>query len=74
MKTNGNQTAYPTGDHNNVEPEYGISKREYFSALFMQGYLSSDPPNENTTVNQTAEWSVKCADALINALNAALCS
>lgn len=47
----------------------GLTKREYFASDAMKGYLSSDPANENSQVKQTAEWAVKMADALIEALN-----
>jgi hypothetical protein len=36
---NAFKTAYPTGDHNNVEPEYGICKLEHFAGLAMQARL-----------------------------------
>jgi hypothetical protein len=51
---------------------YGLTKREYFAALAMQGVCSG-----NITVNSkitghpayTAEFAVQCADALIEELN-----
>lgn len=49
----------------------GITLRQYYAGLAMQGYMAADPlaANETRTVIQTAEWSVKVADALIAALN-----
>lgn len=55
------------------DPWSGITKREYFAGLAMQGLLSlydgqSIVPNENN-VNYMAELSVKSADALLEALS-----
>jgi hypothetical protein len=46
----------------------GLSKREYFAGLAMQGYCAN---NECHTggYEKIAKWSVEMADALINALN-----
>lgn len=43
----------------------GLTKRELFAAMAMQGYVS-DP---NSSPIKAAEFAVKCADALINELN-----
>ena len=50
----------------------GLTKREYFAALAMQGYISSGQViNGKMTVDQYdyAFIAVKAADALINELN-----
>jgi len=39
---NSLQSAYPTGDHRGVQPEYGISKLEYFAGIAMQGLISKE--------------------------------
>ena len=44
----------------------GLTKREYFAAIAMQGLLASDL---NTSVQDFAIRSVEFADALIDALN-----
>lgn len=44
---------------------FGISKRELFSAMIMQGTMNSIVED----LSQTAELSVQAADALINELN-----
>ena len=51
--------------------QYGLTKREYFAAMAMQGFLSNTP--DWTDSDQCLKWvsesSVKYADALIEALN-----
>ena len=51
--------------------DYGLTKREYFAAMAMQGYLAGDEDaaNEKWSVSQTAKWAVMVADALILELN-----
>jgi hypothetical protein len=46
----------------------GITKREYFAAVAMNGMLS-DPNSATLTSENVAELSVNMAHALINALN-----
>lgn len=48
------------------EPQYGLTKREYFAALAMQGIVSTDLAD---TYENFAKASVAMADALIKALN-----
>lgn len=45
---------------------YGLTKRELFAAMAMQGFCA-DP--EMGTIEKSASLAVKCADALINELN-----
>ena len=72
--TKGNDLAHPTNiidPERQFAPEYhtGLTKREYFAAMAMQGIVS------NHAMIDTANWewlsgqSVIAADALINALN-----
>lgn len=81
MKTNPNESAFPEVQN---EPQfnthtYGLTKREYFAGLAMQG-LSSIPLDENkilpmlkeaeiTLAQACAIDAVEYADALIEALN-----
>lgn len=71
--TNGNDNAYPYATHDQdgrvAEIEFGLTKREYFAAMAMQGMLSNDAVNRLDNANHLFEASVKAADALINALN-----
>jgi hypothetical protein len=46
--------------------ERGLTKREYFAALAMQGMMAN---NRDGSSQLFAELSVKMADALIKALN-----
>jgi hypothetical protein len=76
--TNGTHDAFPTlvnGDDVHGEP--GLTKREYFAAMAMQGIIASNDEtfaqiavNYNVPVTQiTAEVAVGFADGLIEALN-----
>ena len=82
--TNGNDLAHPTNiidTDSRFESEYhtGLSKREYFSVMALQGICAtfSGSPNAERqaekvgkTLSETmAIYAVDVADALINALN-----
>lgn len=63
------QSAFPTGDQNNVQPEYGLSKREIFTMAAMQG-IAARSDYSGVSRNIFATEAVKFADATIDALNA----
>lgn len=70
METKPNASAFPFQDNGStVVPELGLSKREYFSAMIMQGLASNSQNIENTT-KADAIIAVNAADQLILALNA----
>lgn len=46
-----------------------LTKREYFAAMAMQGYLASVPTDIIERPEYAASHAVKYADALINELN-----
>lgn len=46
-------------------PQVGLTKREYFAALAMQGFVS----NTQIGIHEIANLSVKIAEALIEQLN-----
>lgn len=51
----------------------GLTKREYFAAMAMQGFNSVNSPWRSITDDRNrffAQWAVEQADALIAALNA----
>lgn len=56
---------YPTENPENN----GLTKREYFAAMAMQGLASTITIHRDELVKFIAEASVTCADALIEALN-----
>lgn len=74
MKNNPNHLAFPgnqatkdnRGFDNGVIYHQGLTKREYFAALAMQGILASD---DTITFDQVTECAVKHADKLIEELN-----
>lgn len=48
----------------------GLTKREYFASMAMQGLTSVDNfSDDNETISKMAKWSVKCADALLDELD-----
>lgn len=57
---NGKQGAFAMLDQNGSFTQYGLTKREYFAGLAMQGISAFNLPYE-----MTAEQSVKLADALL---------
>jgi len=38
--TNSEASAFPMGEQRGVQPEYGLTKREYFAGLALSGLLS----------------------------------
>lgn len=67
MTTNANTYVYPVGDHSHIQGEYGLTKREYFAALAMQGlFASAEYPSASSI--QIAEMAVRQADALLKRL------
>lgn len=67
MKTDGNGQVYP-GVGVNDQDEYGLSKREYFAAKALQGYIASDLYS-NASYETVCEYAVQAADVLIKELN-----
>lgn len=74
--TNGNDLAHPTNiidPEGQFAPEYhtGLTKREYFAAMALQGILAGNEINRTgrKTPYSIAELATSYADALINALN-----
>ncbi len=77
MTENGNKPAYPiltnridglTGSSEIELNAEGMTKREYFAAMAMQGWLSSFGEDQLAGPEGVAKFSVKCADALISEL------
>ena len=73
--TNANESAMPLNEFAySMQFSSGLTKREYFAAMAMQGLLASFTQKSaigawNNETKETAEASVHLADALINALN-----
>lgn len=71
--TNGADTAFPAWEMGGQGPEptnFGLTKREMFAAMAMQGMLSVFDPNSLPHTweghpSSLASIAVKCADALI---------
>lgn len=78
QRTPGDFPAFPVPCHlgqsgDSLAPfDFGMSLRQYYAGLAMQGILASWPANSRALDGQaTAETAVKFADALIVALEAA---
>lgn len=68
---NRNQNAYPITieDNGNASVTHlGLTKREYFAAMAMQGYVVNRLAQCDIGRKRIAEWSVKMADELLKAL------
>lgn len=65
--TNPNDRINPIPDYKDIYKE-GLTKREFFAAMAMQGYISCGKSSV-ITITTLAECSVQQADALIKALN-----
>jgi len=69
---NGQLPAFATTglytDEVNYEPQLGLTKREYFAAMAMQGMLSQQNPNSIWEVSDIVENSIKHADAVLAGL------
>ena len=68
MKTRPEQFAFP-GD---LVHEYGLTKREYFAAMAMQGLVANSSPEEYVIIAETGGVvvnAVRIADKLIKELN-----
>jgi len=73
QKTIGKESAFPDANHANPQfnyPTYGLTKREYFAAMAMQGILANNEEG-NTQWDYTVigKHSLLAADALIEELN-----
>ena len=71
MNTNPDDAAFSRpfgtdGQCRGSTPEFGLTKREYFAAIAMQGLLAND---SYPKANRTAAWAVEQADTLIQELN-----
>lgn len=63
-----NELAFPSSNYAYVAA--GLTKREWFAGLAMQGILASWPSNARMQTENTGGLAVEFADALIAALNA----
>lgn len=58
--------AMPAGEGH--DPRFGLTKRELFAAMAMQGYLANGHNLDDPSMTRVAALSVKRADALLAAL------
>jgi hypothetical protein len=70
MTTSPGETAFPCG-RDTSDTDSGLTKREYFAAMAMQGLMPSEVsfPVSESAAKVIAAIAVQQADALIAALN-----
>ena len=69
-KENGQELAFPFVETREMQGEpimFGLTKREHFAAMAMQGLVAAPGTH---TVNARVALAVECADALLRALAA----
>lgn len=62
---NAIQNAYPLGEQTSWPAESGLTKRELFAAMAMQGHLASPRVSTSFPLSDLADISVNAADALL---------
>jgi hypothetical protein len=66
LKEQGNLNAFPMRNPDpNQDDEFGLTKREYFAAMALQGLLTTN----DLTLQECAKSAVHTADLLIAELN-----
>ncbi len=68
-KTKGQENGEQKVSYIEGDPYSAITKREYFAGLAMQGYIVQRHAQDDMDRNKLAEWSVKMADELLEALS-----
>lgn len=68
-KYNGISLAFPMNETLNGFKEHGLTKRELFAAMVLQGFAADPNTAENTPI-ESAGAAVDWADALLAALEA----
>ena len=68
MKTKGNDLVAFVSSEATTDDNLGLTKREYFAAIAMQGFISI-LGSSYTSTTRIAEYSIEAADALIKELN-----
>lgn len=71
MSTTKNDSAYPEIQMaaGQIFHQPGLTKREYFAAMAMQGIIANNHHGPDEYVKQAAREAVQYADALIEQLN-----
>lgn len=68
MMENENNMAFPIND-NTLISNYGLTKREYFAAMAMQGLLANPEQINTKDSHWVARSSVRYADFILKQLN-----
>jgi hypothetical protein len=71
IMNNGDKPAMPQAvQHENGDQSIwiGLTKREHFAGLVMQSIIGKHVPESQSDLSLTADLSLRCADALLKAL------
>lgn len=71
VHTNGTSPAFPIvyfGDDSTRDGNGGLTKRELFAAMAMQGILAAEDPRDIWSPKGLADLAIERADALLSAL------
>ena len=61
--------AYPCGQQEGVQPEFGLTKREYFALHLLAGNCANSIPGSHHTPQEAVRDAVSLADELLAALS-----
>jgi hypothetical protein len=68
-KTDGKDRAFARSATNQGYGSHGITKREYFAAIALQGLMANSHITERLKTPEISILAIRGADALIDALN-----
>ena len=66
--SNKDDALYPSNYNDNFAPEYGLTKREYFAAMAMQGLLTCTMDTD-CSIEELCQDAISAADSLLEGLN-----
>ena len=55
----------PAGHYWTGDAPYGLTKREWYAGLAMQGMIASQTPDESIATEMCAQWCFEMADAML---------
>jgi hypothetical protein len=67
MKNNDDETAFPVAIGQTAADMKGMSLRDWFAGLAMQGMCASQPPHESDPDERVAYWAYQLANEMMEA-------
>lgn len=68
MSKNSEQSAYPIFNEYGYSDNKGLTKREYFVAMAMQGFVVNRYAQDLSDRENVAQWCIKLADEVLKQL------